>query len=767
MKKLFSLLTLALLTMSAWAAADVTLNFTSNEWGLPAGSGAGQTTAQTYTNGTYTITLEASTKYYYNADGYLLFGKANSKLTLPAFDQAVEKIVVTGRSGASSGTVMNIYVDSTAVSTATTGSTGTNTYEIDENYQAAGTVYTLMVTSNHNAQVVKIEIYFAGNTPIEPEVAEVANIAEGNALTDDTEFIFTGSAVVCFKNNKNMWIRDNTGSVQVYGNSNFGDEFAKGVVITPNWGAKKATYNGMAEYTSLTNFTASNQTQTVEPLVRETLTMDNANEYVVLQNVTIDSTYTSGNKTNYVTNTGVTLRNNFSISFTPQDGVAYNIIGVVSAYNNNPQLYITEVEGYVAPIAQPNDLAEANVLPDNTEFTYANDVAATYQSGKYLFIRDEQGNSGLIFGDVNVTFETGDVLGADWSAKKVTYYGVPEFTNPQDVTNSGDKWEVAPYERQTLTTGNVNEYVIMKGLSVIAETDTAVSNYDKKYYNVADSMVIFDQFGVHPTFEEDKTYDIIGIATIHSNKPQLYIISVTEHEGTTPQPVEPEAGDYVKVTNTADLTSGEYLIVYETTSLAFDGGLDTLDAVGNSIAVEIVEGQLIKGGDNVDAAAFTYDAEAGTLKSASGYYIGRTSDANGLQSSTETAYTNTLSIDENGDADIVAEGGAYLRYNANENPNSYGLRFRYYKSSSYTGQQAIQLYKKVEGETPVAVRGDVDGIDGVTMDDLTALINYLLNDSYPINTANAAICDSLDSTEVNMDDLTALINYLLNGTWND
>ena len=53
------------------------------------------------------------------------------------------------------------------------------------------------------------------------------------------------------------------------------------------------------------------------------------------------------------------------------------------------------------------------------------------------------------------------------------------------------------------------------------------------------------------------------------------------------------------------------------------------------------------------------------------------------------------------------------------------------------------------------------------MDDLSALINYLLDNTYPINTANAAICDSLDSTDVSMDDLSALINFLLSNTWGE
>ncbi len=64
------------------------------------------------------------------------------------------------------------------------------------------------------------------------------------------------------------------------------------------------------------------------------------------------------------------------------------------------------------------------------------------------------------------------------------------------------------------------------------------------------------------------------------------------------------------------------------------------------------------------------------------------------------------------------------------------------------------------------LRGDVNGNGDVNMDDLTALINYLLtSNSTGINMANAASCDSPSSTTVSMDDLTALINYLLTNTW--
>ena len=149
-------------------------------------------------------------------------------------------------------------------------------------------------------------------------------------------------------------------------------------------------------------------------------------------------------------------------------------------------------------------------------------------------------------------------------------------------------------------------------------------------------------------------------------------------------------GDYVKVTSTTDLTDGEYLIVYEDGPLAFDGSLTTLDKTGNSIAVTITDDDKIPSSATVDAAVFTYNATNKTLQSASGYYIGQTSDGNGLLSSTSTQYVNNITFDESGNANIVSSGGAYLRYNA----TSGQTRFRYFKSSTYTSQKAVALYKK-------------------------------------------------------------------------
>ena len=150
-------------------------------------------------------------------------------------------------------------------------------------------------------------------------------------------------------------------------------------------------------------------------------------------------------------------------------------------------------------------------------------------------------------------------------------------------------------------------------------------------------------------------------------------------------------GDFVKVTSADEITDGDYLIVCENNNVAFNGALTTLDAVGNTIDITITGG-VIASSETTNAAVFTIASLSDnvySIKSSSGRYIGQTSNNNGLVSSSTTVYDNTISMN-NGDVDIVSSG-AYLRYNANSDQR----RFRYFKSSTYTNRNAIQLYKKM------------------------------------------------------------------------
>ena len=172
-KKLhFILLALFAAVFNTAMAQEVTLDFTENTWGLPNDSKEKMIDAAQFTCDGYTVTLEGSSSggYYYHTKGkYVLIGKEGASLTLPAFGFNVTKIAITGTSGASAAVKQNIFVGEEAVSTETTGAKDVvNEYDIAAAYQAAGTVYCLKITSAHNTQITKIEIYGNGAPPAKP-----------------------------------------------------------------------------------------------------------------------------------------------------------------------------------------------------------------------------------------------------------------------------------------------------------------------------------------------------------------------------------------------------------------------------------------------------------------------------------------------------------------------------------------------------------------------------------------------------------------------
>ena len=167
-------------------AQEVTLDFTkaAEDWGITYTSSNKCKGTETFSNGTYEVTFAGDGQNGFAAySGYVLFGKEGAYLQLPAFDFAVEKIEFVGAGGASGNTKMNVFVGDEAVSTETTGSKATNVYEIAPEYQAAGNVYAIKVTSAHNAQVTAVKVYKAELTPT--VTANVSEVYLWNYAYDD------------------------------------------------------------------------------------------------------------------------------------------------------------------------------------------------------------------------------------------------------------------------------------------------------------------------------------------------------------------------------------------------------------------------------------------------------------------------------------------------------------------------------------------------------------------------------------------------------
>ena len=238
--------------------------------------------------------------------------------------------------------------------------------------------------------------------------------------------------------------------------------------------------------------------------------------------------------------------------------------------------------------------------------------------------------------------------------------------------------------------------VILDGTFADGYLDADNADVEATGYNSAIADYSFDvktgKITIVPTAVGQTTFTF-NAKTIDGFEEGSTVNFVLTVEAPSSKTKAPASGNFVKVTSANNITDGQYLIVYEDDNVAFNGGLTTLDEASNTISIEITDG-MIAATDEAKAAAFTINSSS--IQSASGFYIGQATDTNGLASSKDEVFTNTFTM--NGENVDISSGNAHLRYNATSGQE----RFRYFKSSTYTNQKAIQLYKFEKGETSIA-----------------------------------------------------------------
>lgn len=341
--------------------------------------------------------------------------------------------------------------------------------------------------------------------------------------------------------------------------------------------------------------------------------------------------------------------------------------------NANSGIITTKSAGYVRKItvvweSHTSNGATLNVYGKHTAYTAATELFSSSSQG------DKLGT--IVCGTTNILNISGDY----------EYIGFCSNSGAMYLTSVTVRWETGGSTVETCATPTFSPaegtYTSAQSVEISCATSGATIHYTVDGTTPTENSPVYSS-----AINVSSTTTIKAIATAtgyNSSDVATATYTITEPAATV---------TYEKITSTSDLKSGDYLIVYEDGNLAFDGSLSTLDVVGNSKSVTITNDEITTS-DNI---YFTYDATAGTLKSASGYYIGQTTNDNGLATSTNTTYANAISFD-NGNADIVSSS-AHLRYNSASNQT----RFRYFKSSSYTNQKAIQLYRKKSTDPTLTV----------------------------------------------------------------
>lgn len=673
-------------------AQEVTLDFTTNTWGLPTSK---NTNGASYTDSTtgLTVTFGASDKGFSFNKNYTIMGQTGATLSLPAFDFDVEKIEVVGNTGASAKAKQNIFVGDVAVSTETTGVTGTNTYEIASDYQAAGNIYTLKVTSKHNTQITKINIYkkaSAGDVS-----APIFSVENGTTFETDFNLTLsceTEGAAIYYTTDGTTPSAESTLYTSAGIDIN-ATTTVKAIAIKDGQSSSvvSATYTKVVTYDNIAALKAA--------------AVDGGTYKVKLDNAVV--TYVNGSKVYFQDATAGLYLFNSSHGLTAGQLLNGTATVTYSVYNN-----LNEITSLSGVTATDGGTVSATVL--TAEELLAN--PAKYES---MLVKIEGATVTTAF----TTSNRNGVIEKDGST--INLYNAVSGTTFDDMIE-GNTVNVTGYPGYYKTTFQVNVY---EG-GIVADGETTV---------VADPVISPESQTFSESFTATITcategatiyYTLDGTDPTTSDTKQAYTEAITIPTATTTlkayaekdgvqsdvvtatytykEPVAPAEGTYtyVKVTDEADLAAGAtYIVVNEDNNVAMgyftndkrvpatvtvSDGVINLDAT--SVAVEAGEKnkvyEFILGGET---GAWTFQDAADNT------YV--TGENKKLASSSTVTDNSTATISFNSLGNATIKFGSYqLKYNDSSSTNK---MFRTYSTS--TGK-VVQLYRKV-GQVSITAAG--------------------------------------------------------------
>lgn len=639
MKKLLSLLMMALLAMGAWASEiTITMNNTALTWtasgddqtttfqGITIYYAKGTSTTPTsqgitashirfYKNSTVKISAgSAITKIVFTPDGSYTAdacftpnvgamsgqewtGNATEILFTMAAQYRCKKMVVTLEDGGVSAPYFNpapgTYYGPTTVSIhgqegatvyytldGTDPTTSNAIYSEPINITATTTIKAVAVKDGITSEVTTGE-YVIQTAPT------VANIAAFAALTDNSNAAISNPVVVTYANGQNTYVKDATGFLCIYG-SEISGKYSQGDVIPAGFGGVKTTYNNGTEMQyPLFGFTDATETETVEA---DEVTVANFGQsqmwqYVVLKNAQI--TYHNGKYLGFrVDNStdSVAGYNQYNLTL-PDLNATYDIYGIVTSYKGNIQMYPIEfIDTNPTVVA---DIAGLLALETGKNATITGPVTAIYHSGKQLYIKDNSAFM-LVYGSLSNTYNNGDQLSnivGNWTV----HNGLTEIIPV--ASSFGEATPGTPVEPEVLPIEEIDQSLIHHYLKIEGCKIDSIEGSNGRNFNINDGTMDlvmrmnFSGVTIGDDFNYDDTYDITGFLAYYKsgeNEQLQFYPCLIESQGGGEQPVYGDVnGD--KSVNAGDVTALYNFILngdrtyYSTSDVNNDGAVNAGD----------------------------------------------------------------------------------------------------------------------------------------------------------------------------------------------
>ena len=173
-------------------------------------------------------------------------------------------------------------------------------------------------------------------------------------------------------------------------------------------------------------------------------------------------------------------------------------------------------------------------VDDDTQVELIYDATVLWQYGPYIYAKDRTGY-GLIYGDIEQTYQQGDVIQSGFGGKKVTYMNEPEVMFPTGFEPAINHVSVNP---QVITPDEVNHnnwahYVLIKNVCIAEDEDPSyhtrtivdedgnsaiIFNYKFNAPLPEDLTINYNIYGIVASFED--FYEVFPISFEPAEKPQ-------------------------------------------------------------------------------------------------------------------------------------------------------------------------------------------------------------------------------------------------------
>ena len=377
----------------------------------------------------------------------------------------------------------------------------------------------------------------AGDT----STVEGVTIAEYQNLANDAEATFRNPVTVLAQGGANLWVKDNTGYMLVYGS--VGKSYEQGDVIPAGFSGTKVTYNGEPELKNPKGFKARSGKEAVTPeelaLTADNISHANFGHYVLVKGATINTsaltiTDAAGNTVPYFNNMAAQL---------PKDLTKkYNVYAIVGSHYNGTTkkvdyqllpVNVTFEDGTALPVDPVADINALYGLSTGVKGMISAELSVIYQNGSYMWVKDAN-TYGLVYGYLTNKFVNGDKI-KNLVAHWVTYDGYKEIIPvDESAVKSG---EGAPVEAQEVALEDVSldmmhQYITVPGVALTA-TETAGT------YTGNDGTVdlqVFNKFANDVKIPENlagKKFRITGFVAKYKTQLQFIPVEVKDEAAGT------------------------------------------------------------------------------------------------------------------------------------------------------------------------------------------------------------------------------------------